>query len=80
MISFVGCVFSIYDCCHVFNWFLINLFYFFDFCINRLIVLVFVVLLVLAFGLKREFLKLTLPFIKLVPSHLVSEVGSLHNP
>ena len=51
------------------NWFFVNLFYFFDFCINRLIVLVFVVLLVLAFGLKREFLKLTLPFIKLGPSH-----------
>ena len=47
------------------NWFLVNLFYFFDFCINRLIVLVFVVLLNLAFGLKRGFLKLTLPFIKL---------------
>ena len=38
------------------NWFLVNLFYFFDFCINRLIVLVFVVLLILAFGLKGDFL------------------------
>ena len=47
------------------NWFLVNLFYFFDFCINRLIVLMFVVLLILAFGLNREFLKLTLQFIKL---------------
>ena len=36
------------------NWFLVNLFYFFDFCINRLIVLVFVVLLILAFGLKNR--------------------------
>ena len=35
------------------NFFLVNLLYFFDFCINRLIVLVFAVLLILAFGLKR---------------------------
>ena len=61
------------------NFFLVNLFYFFDFCINRLIVLVFAVLLILAFGLKKEFLKLTLPFIKLSLSHLVAEVGSLRN-
>ena len=47
------------------NCFLVKLFYFFDFCINRLIVLVYVVLLILAFCLKREFLKLILPFIKL---------------
>ena len=54
------------------NWFLVNLFYFFNFCINRLIVLVFLVLLILAFGLKREFLKLTSPFIKLSLSQAAS--------
>ena len=59
------------------NWFLVNLFYFFDFCINRLIVLVFVDLLILAFGLKREFLKLTLPLIKLGLSQLDSYIISL---
>ena len=52
------------------NWFLVNLFVFFDFCINRIIVFVFLVFLIPAFGLKREFLKPTLPFIKLGPSHL----------
>ena len=52
------------------NWLHVNLsVYFFDFYINRLIVLVFLVLLILAFGLKREFLKLALPFIKLCLSH-----------
>ena len=54
------------------NWFLVNLFNFFDFCTYRLIVLVLVVLLILAFGLKREFLKVTLPFIKLGLSHFVT--------
>ena len=36
------------------NCFLVDLFYFFDFCINRLIVLVFVVLFILAFSLKKR--------------------------
>ena len=44
MISFVGCVFSVLTVVMCVNWFLVNLFYIFDFCINRLIVLVFVVL------------------------------------
>ena len=71
MISFVGCVFSIYDCCHVcVNWFLVNLFYSFDFCISRLIVLVLLVLLTLALVSKENFFKLILPFIKPAPSQL----------